>query len=41
MMTKTNKEPTMKEICDKNKKGWSFIDNGKGTKVTKKKRVIK
>lgn len=37
MMTKTKTEPTMKEIADKNKKGWSFIDNGKGTKVIKRK----
>ena len=37
MMTKT-KEPTMKEIADKNKKGWSFVDDGKGTKVIKKRK---
>ena len=32
-----SKEPTMKEIADKNKKGWSFIDDGKGTKLKIKK----
>lgn len=37
-MTKTKKEPTMKEICDEKKKGWSFIDDGKGTTVIKKRR---
>ena len=31
-----NQEQDMKKIADKNKKGWSFIDNGKGTKVIKK-----
>lgn len=36
-MTKS-KEPTMKEIADKKKKGWSFIDTGKGVKVTKPKK---
>jgi hypothetical protein len=28
----------MKEICDEKKKGWSFIDDGKGTTVIKKRR---
>ncbi len=29
-------EEDMKKIADKEKKGWSFIDDGKGTIVVKK-----
>lgn len=35
-MAKNKAESVMKRIADKNKKGWSFIDDGKGTKVTKR-----
>ena len=38
MMAKTKNEPTMKEIADKHKKGWTFIDDGKGTKVVKRRK---
>lgn len=31
------KEETMKQIADKYKRGWSFIDDGKGIKIIKKK----
>ncbi len=32
-----NKEQDMKKIADKNKSGWSFIDDGKGIILKKKK----
>ena len=32
----SKKEETMLEIAKKNNKGWSFVDDGKGTTVKKK-----
>lgn len=29
----TSDNTTMKEIASKNNKGWTFVDDGKGTKV--------
>ena len=31
-----NKNETMKEIEDKKKKGWQFVDTGKGVTIKKK-----
>ena len=32
-----NKEQNMKKIADKRKKGWTFIDTGKGITIKNKK----
>lgn len=36
-MRKLVKPKTMLEIANQKKKGWSFIDDGKGVTITKKK----
>ena len=36
-----NKNETMKEIADSKKKGWQFIDTGKGVTIKKKSKKTK